>query len=100
MKIYDKTHGITYELNVEDSAHSLRKTLHSKQQEETIKERKVIPFQQSRKTSCPRIINYHAELEITRDVPGTSEDAHEILTLLRRQRGHIPMPPTEGGLQK
>ena len=100
MKIYDKTHGISYELNVEDSAQSLRKNLHSKQQEESIKERKVVPFQRSRKTSCPQIINYYAELEITWDGPGTSEDAQEIVTLLRRRRGHIPMSPTEGGLQK
>lgn len=39
--------------------------LPSKQLEESTKERKVIPLQQSSKTSCAQVIHHHAELEIT-----------------------------------
>lgn len=57
MKTYDKIHGITYKLNVEDSAHSLNKKLNlpSKQQEESIKEGNVIPLHLEQKVKlCPR----------------------------------------------
>lgn len=60
MKIYDKIHGITYELNMEDSAHSLNKKLNlpSKQQEESVEKGNVIPLPQSTKPSWAQGISH------------------------------------------
>lgn len=106
MKIYDKIHVITCELNVEDSAHSKKKkkiNLPSKQQEERIKGVKRYHGNTAfRKQSRAHLVSYSTELETTRDIPvllrmptRSSDTSQRHRDPYAKAKSQMPLPHTE-----